>query len=79
MRIHGPFFFFEHSEFFIISIFVVHSGMDPEDQHPDPHEYWKMKVVSMHKNVLTGERWVVGAWFYTPSQLREIKLKKRYQ
>jgi hypothetical protein len=49
-----------------------------QQEHPyDPHQYWKMKVVSMHKNQETGEKWVVGAWFYTPSQLKEIGLKER--
>jgi hypothetical protein len=42
------------------------------------HEYWKMKVSSLHKNELTGEKWVLGTWFYTPEQLRDQILKERY-
>lgn len=62
------------------SIFVVHEGMNMDEDGPewDSHEYWKMKILSMHKDNSSGERWVVGYWFYTPSQLREIKLKDRY-
>jgi hypothetical protein len=61
------------------SLFVIHHGMDMEGGQPDPHEYWKMRVVLMHKDQLTQQRWVVGAWFYTPSQLRDINLKPRYE
>ena len=52
--------------------------MDMDGPDWDSHEYWKMKILSMHKNVSSGEKWVVGTWFYTPSQLRGIKLKDRY-
>jgi hypothetical protein len=53
------------------SIFVVHKDMDMDEDAPpwDPHEYWKMKVVSFHKDVSSGERWVLGTWFYSPSDL----------
>jgi hypothetical protein len=63
------------------SIFVVHEALATDDNpNRDPHDYWKMRIVSMHKNPKTQERWIVGAWFYTPSQLRDlVKLKKRYQ
>jgi hypothetical protein len=41
------------------------------------HDYWKMKIISMHKDV-SGNSWVVGFWFYTPSQMRGIKLRDKY-
>jgi len=59
-----------------ISIFVVHQDMDMEKERWDAHEYWKMKIDSMHKDVSSGKRWVVGTWFYTPSQLEDIQLRK---
>jgi hypothetical protein len=56
--------------------------MDMDEDGPEwhPHAYWKMKILSMHKNELKKERWVVGTWFYTPSQLEKLKLpeKDRY-
>lgn len=52
--------------------------MDQEGIEWDSHDYWKMKILSMHKDKFSGEKWVVGSWFYTPSQLRDIKLKERY-
>jgi hypothetical protein len=63
------------------SVFIIHEGMDMvKNPNPDPHDYWKMRVVSMHKNPETQEKWIVGAWFYSPSQLKElVKLKKRYE
>lgn len=64
---------------FYISIFVVHADMDMDSDEWSPHEYWKMKILSMHKNPSTGEKWVVGTWFYTPSQLKDaIKVNDRY-
>ena len=52
--------------------------MDIDGPEWDPHEYWKMKILSMHKDDDSGKRWVVGAWFYSPSQLREaLKLGQR--
>jgi hypothetical protein len=51
-------------------------NMDADGPEWESHEYWKMKVVSMH--VLSGKKWVVGTWFYSPSQLRDIKIKERY-
>ena len=64
---------------FYTSIFVVHQGMDMNEDGPEwgSHEYWKMKILSMHKESSSGKKWVVGTWFYTSSQLREIKLKER--
>ena len=52
--------------------------MDIDGPEWDPHKYWKMKILSMHKDDDSGKRWVVGAWFYSPSQLREaLKLGQR--
>jgi len=61
------------------SIFVVHESMnmDMDGSDWDSHDYWKMKVLSMHKNTSSGEKWVVGTWFYSPSQLKDVKLKER--
>lgn len=59
------------------SVFVFHEGMVNEEPPYDPHQYWKMRVVSMHKNLRTQEKWIVGAWFYTPSHLRDIEMKER--
>ena len=69
--------FLLHSSF--ISIFVVHATMNMRKDAPqwDPHEFWKMRIMSMHKNPSSGEKWVVGTWFYSPSQLEDI-LKDRY-
>jgi hypothetical protein len=49
--------------------------MSAEEEGPEwnPHEYWKMKILSFHKNKSSNEKWVVGTWFYTPSQLEEVK------
>lgn len=44
----------------------------------ESHEFWKMRILSMHKDHVSGNKWVVGTWFYSPSQLRDIKLKERY-
>ncbi|KAF8956854.1 hypothetical protein BDZ97DRAFT_1925117 [Flammula alnicola] len=55
-------------------VFVVHEGIDLDASVIDPHEYWKMQIVSLHKDRATGKKWVVGAWFYTPSQLEGVKL-----
>jgi hypothetical protein len=51
------------------SIFVVHKDMDMDMDGPnwEPHDYWKMKITSLHKDESTGQKWVVGTWFYTPS------------
>jgi hypothetical protein len=50
--------------------------MDSGKERWDPHEYWKMKIQSMHKDESSGKKWVVGYWFYTPSQLADISLRK---
>ena len=57
------------------SVFVVHRGMQVREQHLDGHRYWKMRLTSIHK----GEKriWAVGVWFYSPSDLEELKLSKR--
>ena len=42
----------------------------------DGHVYWKLRITSIH----TGERgsiWIVGDWFYSPSDLLELNLSKR--
>lgn len=65
--------------FLHVSVFVFHEAMVKQEPPYDPHLYWKMRVTSMHRNPKTKERWIVGAWFYTPSQLKEIKLRKRYE
>jgi len=51
--------------------------MDLKAPSWDPHEFWKMKILSMHKDHASGKRWLVGAWFYTPSQLEDINLRER--
>jgi hypothetical protein len=74
-NVSGPIFI----HLFYTSIFVVHKDMNMDSDGPewDPHEYWKMKIISMHKDGLSGKKWVVGTWFYTPTQLKDIKLKER--
>lgn len=62
----------------ILSVFVVHEGMKVGERS-DGHKYWKMRISSIHK----GEglmMWIVGSWFYSPSNLKEgwVKLRKRY-
>lgn len=53
--------------------------MDMDEDGPEwgSHEYWKMKILSLHKDRVSGKRWVVGSWFYSPSHLKEIKLNGR--
>lgn len=51
--------------------------MDEDGPEWDPHEYWKMKITSFHKNPSRKQIWVVGTWFYTPEQLEEAKLTKK--
>jgi hypothetical protein len=53
--------------------------MDIDGPPWEPHEYWKMKVASFHKDDSSKQTWVVGSWFYTPSSLTSvIKSKERY-
>ena len=59
------------------SVFVVHQGMQTSQKQPDGHPYWKMKVVSIHVDK-DGTYWIVGAWFYSPSDLKELKLSQGY-
>lgn len=51
--------------------------MNEDGPEWESHDYWKMKILSMHKDPSSQKKWVVGTWFYTPSQLKEIKLKER--
>lgn len=66
----------------LTSVFVVHKDMVMDEDGSkewQPHDYWKMKILSMHKDTTSGDRWIVGTWFYSPSQLRPIlKPKERY-
>jgi hypothetical protein len=45
---------------------------------PDPHEYWKMEIRSMHMDQEKGKAWVVGSWFYRPAMLQDLGLPKKY-
>jgi hypothetical protein len=64
------------AEYLSFSVFVAHEGMTLAENHSDSHRYWKMKIKSMHQGKDT--IWVVGNWFYSPSNLKELKLHKRY-
>jgi hypothetical protein len=50
--------------------------MDLEEDRSDGHMYWKMRIQSMHQGKDT--IWVVGSWFYSPNQLKDLELRKRY-
>ena len=50
--------------------------MDEDGPEWDGHEFWKMKISSFHKDESSGKRWVVGTWFYSPSQLKMQKVKR---
>ena len=43
--------------------------MSLDEIHADGHKYWKFKIKSMHQGKDT--IWVVGTWFYSPSNLLE--------
>jgi hypothetical protein len=57
------------------SVFVVHEGMTVGEEHSDGHKYWKMKILSMHQGKDT--IWIIGSWFYSPSDLKGLNLRKR--
>jgi hypothetical protein len=46
--------------------------MQAGETHSDGHKYWKMKITSIHQGAKTF--WVVGHWYYSPSNLKELKL-----
>lgn len=54
--------------------------MEVGEPRKDGHEYWKMRISSIHR----GEEsviWIVGRWFYSPSNLNDdgsLGLRKRY-
>ena len=54
------------------SVYVVHQGIDPGPQN-DGHDYWKVKVASIHQGQNQGT-WVIGLWFYSPSDLKDLDL-----
>jgi len=45
-------------------------------KHGDGHPYWKMKVLTIHEGQ-DGRVWIVGEWYYSPSNLNVVKLCKR--
>jgi hypothetical protein len=45
-----------------------------EAEHP--HSYWKLRVSSLHMD-RNEKIWVVGTWFYSPSDLQDIKLSSQ--
>lgn len=57
------------------SIFVAHEEMEGGPVL-DGHRYWKMRILSIHQGV-GSSKWIVGTWFYSPSNLQEV-LRKRY-
>ena len=56
---------------FSSSIFVVADNMAAGVAHQDGHLYWKMQITSIHANVT--DEWVVGNWFYSPSELDTVR------
>ncbi len=60
----------------MISVFVVAEGMNMTEKVKDGHKHWKMKIVSMHQD--EGTVWIVGNWFYSPTDLKKIGLAKWY-
>jgi hypothetical protein len=57
------------------SVFVCHSGMEVGKKHLDGHLYWKMKVSTIHEDQ-DGKTWIVGEWYYSPSDLKTVNLCK---
>jgi hypothetical protein len=55
---------------------VVHQGLQVGDWQPDGHQYWKMRISSIHQDK-AGNLWVVGSWFYSPSDLEKSALSTR--
>jgi hypothetical protein len=56
-------------------MFVVAHGMKAGEKQSDGHAYWKMRISSLHQGA--GKLWVVGVWFYSPSDLKEVGLSRR--
>jgi hypothetical protein len=50
--------------------------MEVGQKHGNGHGYWKMKVSSIHEGQ-DGKVWIVGEWYYSPSNLNTVKLCKR--
>ena len=57
------------------SVYVAHEGLTLEDTPLDGHAYWKMKIRSIHQGKDT--IWVIGYWFYSPSNLKDLELGNR--
>lgn len=49
--------------------------MKLRERQTDGHGYWKMKVVSIHRDK---KYWVIGLWFYSPSELSTVGLTGRH-
>ena len=54
----------------IHSIYVAPEGLDLTKRPHPGDAYWKMEVVSIHED--QGKCWVVGSWFYSPSNVRKL-------
>jgi len=42
----------------------------------DAHQYWKMSITSIHQG--KGRVWVVGFWFYSPTDLEGLLLREKW-
>jgi|SRR6266705_2795666 len=62
---------------YIFSVFVVANGMEV-GRPADSHRYWKMRIQSLHHDNQQEKVWVVGSWFYSPSDLENIGLAQRW-
>ncbi len=58
------------------SVFIVHQIMDQCPGQQCPHSYWKFQVSSLHQDS-EKKPWIVGTWFYSPEDLKEISLSSR--
>ena len=56
------------------SVFVAHHAMQLGPQL-DGNVYWKMKIIFIHQE--KGDIWVVGHWFYLPSDLKDLCLRRQ--
>ena len=51
--------------------------MKLRERQTDGHGYWKMKVMSIHRDKRR-KYWVIGLWFYSPSELSTVGLTGRH-
>jgi hypothetical protein len=56
-------------------VFVVPQGIQAGQKQSDGHAYWKIRISSVHQGV--GKFWVVGVWFYSPSDLEKLRPSQR--